>query len=624
VAAESVLDLSESGELLVSVTGFDAFSIAPPAFGVESQLWSAYERPHGVNRHDFVDELLAGSLRPRITKREVAAFPDHVRSRLRLALVDALHDRPRWRSLYGSFLSQDDRLFALMLWRSERLSREVAQVHVCFRRRVAEAAHVKVRSRAGLAGRALHSMVPRAPVLTNSSVLDRRASALGLALGRKGGLARSPFEQLGFAKGFASGLFGHRQDELMRPLGVGRFMDDAVGVRGLAAGATPLMGADTTKLIGRNTKPLGIFGVKSTPTSRSKLASGEAGLVASRFARAFGEPPKIAKSIVSALGFTGSRAALHPEALGRVAGRDVGGFGVFEFGRHNAGSLEDAGLLDPGLKASAAPWFSKMFRSSMTGRSDGSLIVTGDFGRVFPDLGKLGVGYLDALRRREEQDAQLAAFERRWEQDALWYLLDHLEVRLLMHLAPLEPEEVETVLLDALEGAVRAEEFSGALQDGIGHARMLNPSQRRHLQHALEHAQAGDWVDASPPLMSGLEGAFWATARERLVINPDRTRADNPNKLIKGVENVVRLVVTDDGFSLFVRRRVFGTTGDSYRHGDADGGERRQVLLGIAALCGWVDEFVGLPALPVLSGELNQEMPAAIGRAEKRRMAPGE
>jgi hypothetical protein len=179
------------------------------------------------------------------------------------------------------------------------------------------------------------------------------------------------------------------------------------------------------------------------------------------------------------------------------------------------------------------------------------------------------------------------------------------------------------VLLDALEGAVRDEEFAEALRDGVGHAQMLSNSQREHLRHALEHAQAGEWLHAEPPLTHGLEGAFWATARERSLITPNRSYASNPKKKIHGVENVVKLIAADDGFSLFVRRRVFGTTGDPFRHGDADGGERRQVLLCIAALCGWIDAFVELPALPVLSAELNEHMPEALDLAQTKQLPPG-
>jgi len=99
------------------------------------------------------------------------------------------------------------------------------------------------------------------------------------------------------------------------------------------------------------------------------------------------------------------------------------------------------------------------------------------------------------------------------------------------------------------------------------------------------------------------------------VITEDRTLVAQPTKLIKGVESVVKWVAPDQEFSLFVRVRVFGTTGNAYRHCDADGGERRQVLLGIAALCGWMQAFLGVPALDALSGEMNAHVAQALDEA---------
>jgi hypothetical protein len=643
VPTEAVIDL-DSRQVVVVVRGFESFSIAAPAAVVESRLWSWFERPLRADTRRFVDELIAGSLRPRVRAHEVAALPERVRARLRLALVDALGERSRWRSLYGSPLSQDERLFALMLWRRDRFARQSAELLARLRSRVAKASRVQV-DRSSLVGRVMDSMDRRERMLRATSPLDRRVSALDMALGRKGSPKRSPFAQFGFAKGFASGLFGHGRDELVRPFGVGAFRDDAVGVSRIAKAAAamqspvvPDFGADIRKRVkglqGLDAKP-GIFGAKGPPTVAGRLARGEgAALTTSKLAGALGEHTKLAKVVGSMLGLGGANQGLRPELFGRVAGFDVTRFradGTERSGRTLlfgnvfkdiglANTFKDAGFA--GGLGGTPPWLSKLPGAFPPGFSDGRFVITGNLRAAFPDFEKLQPRYLDALRRLEEQ-AQVALFERQWERDALWYLLYHLDERFLVRLARLEREEVEEVVLDALEGAVRDEEFSAALQEGVGHAAMLNSSQRRHLQHALEHAEAGEWVDASPPLMSGLEGAFWATAHERAVINADRTRADNPNKLIKGVENVVRLVVADEGFSLFVRRRVFGTTGDPYRHGDADGGERRQVLLGIAALCGWVDSFVGLPALPVLSVELNEQMPDALDRADERGFPPG-
>jgi hypothetical protein len=153
------------------------------------------------------------------------------------------------------------------------------------------------------------------------------------------------------------------------------------------------------------------------------------------------------------------------------------------------------------VKDSAAPWLSQ-FVPGLGGRR---FDIVGDLRGRFGDLGKFTQPALEALRRLQEQTAALELFERRWEQDALWYLLSHLEVRHIMRLSERDRGEVEAVLLDALEGAVRDEEFAEALR-----------------------------------------------------------------------------------------------------------------------LCGWIDAHVGLPALPVLSPELNQHMPEALDRAETKHLPPGD
>ena len=61
-----------------------------------------------------------------------------------------------------------------------------------------------------------------------------------------------------------------------------------------------------------------------------------------------------------------------------------------------------------------------------------------------------------------------------------------------------------------------------------------------------------------------------------------------------GVSLFKHLPAADD-FVSFLKRQVFGTTGNPFRHGDADDGERRQALFAIAALAGWLEEFADAP-----------------------------
>ena len=67
-------------------------------------------------------------------------------------------------------------------------------------------------------------------------------------------------------------------------------------------------------------------------------------------------------------------------------------------------------------------------------------------------------------------------------------------------------------------------------------------------------------------------------------------------------------------FQTFMVRAVFGTVGNHYRHGGAISGERRQVLFGVAALAGWLQEFANVSALDVLSARMARALPASIER----------
>ena len=71
---------------------------------------------------------------------------------------------------------------------------------------------------------------------------------------------------------------------------------------------------------------------------------------------------------------------------------------------------------------------------------------------------------------------------------------------------------------------------------------------------------------------------------------------------------------------------VFGDTGDPYRHGhgDSEAGVRRQVLFGIAALAGWLQEFSDYEALDVLAWRMRRALAVDIERARRPLLPPGE
>jgi len=223
--------------------------------------------------------------------------------------------------------------------------------------------------------------------------------------------------------------------------------------------------------------------------------------------------------------------------------------------------------------------------------------------------------FRDVLGKWSEYFDEVAAFVRRWQQRALWYLLSGLPVGAIRQLGGLTESEVEAAVLDALEAVVTDGEFAPAMREAVAKAPHLGTSHRIHLDHFLEHAAQREYVHAVAPLYPGLEGAFWETAYQVPVVTPERRSLRNPNKDV-GFETMVKLLPLEQGFVMFMVHAVFGTAGNPYRHGGANSGERRQVLFGIAALSGWLQQFANQPALDVLGSRISEALPAAIERVQ--------
>jgi hypothetical protein len=108
----------------------------------------------------------------------------------------------------------------------------------------------------------------------------------------------------------------------------------------------------------------------------------------------------------------------------------------------------------------------------------------------------------------------------------------------------------------------------------------------------------------------------------RTVVTVDRKDPRNTNKDV-GFDTMVKRLGLQQGFKRFMVRALFGTAGNPYRHGGAGGGERRQVLLGVAALAGWFEQFTDARALTVLIQRAGRALPEAIERARVLTLPPG-
>lgn len=161
---------------------------------------------------------------------------------------------------------------------------------------------------------------------------------------------------------------------------------------------------------------------------------------------------------------------------------------------------------------------------------------------------------------------------------------------------------MEEALLAALERIVTEEDFASELVSALNSVPHLTSEQRGDLQAGLSHAAQGNFDRALPPLMMGMEGALWSTGRAKELIDSDRRIMLGPKKGRKAesIEMVIKVLPSEDGFSTFAIRRVFGGVGDPVRHGEATGTRREHVLYLIVLMAGWLTDSMGFPAREVL------------------------
>ncbi len=217
----------------------------------------------------------------------------------------------------------------------------------------------------------------------------------------------------------------------------------------------------------------------------------------------------------------------------------------------------------------------------------------------------------EAFEESRRWFATIDRFSKRWEQSALWFMLSSLSIGHIHHMADMEPAEVEHDLLRALEAIVAGGDYAQALSSALDKAPYLTGVQRDHLQHGLEHAQRGEFERAIPPLMYGMEGALWSTARALSVIDERRRLVNKPRMpRARSIEPVIRELPTGEGFSTFVIHRVFGGSGNVVRHGELGLDGKHRALFLVVAVAGWLDAVMDVPAHEVLGHMLGEQLSA--------------
>ena len=257
-----------------------------------------------------------------------------------------------------------------------------------------------------------------------------------------------------------------------------------------------------------------------------------------------------------------------------------------------------------------------MERAGLAGQFGGALggtILGGDiFAHAIGSLPEIAIArpiieISEETRRRWEIAEEFAL---RWEGKALWYLLSPLSIDHHYRLAAMEEAVMEEALLAALENVVTEESFATELSSALDSVPFITAEQREDLQHGLEHAAEGKFGRALPPLMLGLEGALWSTGRAKALIDSERRLVVGPKqgREVGSIEQVIKVLPAEEGFSTFAIRRIFGGVGNPVRHGEATEVRRQHVLYLVVAIAGWLTDSMGLPARDVLGQMLRDAL----------------
>ena len=641
----TIIDLGTGEETVrLRTSGLESATVRSPSIDVLRALRWHYRRRSRASAPAYVNQLLAACLDPPRRPREIAALPESDRARLRHALVLACGNRRKWKALHGIHLTPDERLFAIDYWEWEEQQRVGKRITVShhLEEMVREAAEARavIERKMGLVPTPALSPVAR----------FRDASIANLIRGY-----RSPvMDMMEWTKRFdlsREGI-GSVADSIAAitrvadPFGVGAGVGGPGSVAGSIAGIDVCASAGVTKSVfgigtaskfttaelANPVRTLTHLGGLDVSAYESLTAAGAAALNSSF---AFAVAPEINAN-------TMLRAEFEQLAKWRTVNSAV--WGIVSPGatpptlskmladwKGPLGFLSDtmlrtfAASVAPQVMPFAAQWQEMVKLQTalrLPGLPEGVLSWMAPWSGIDETLRQLR-GPLALLQRALEV---VDRFERRWARRVLSFLvrllLDACGVWELQDLAALDSVGVEDAVFYALEGVLADGEFVPSMRTAVAHAPHLTDTQRTHLDHMLEHAAEQEYVHASAPLYAGLEGAFWEAAYAGSVITEQRTRIDRPTKEV-AFETMIKSLGLDHEFQTLLVRGLWGTAGNPYRHRGSTDNERRQVLLGVAALAGWLEQFARVWAREELGERMAAALPAAIARARPLELSAG-
>src|SRR4051794_21685738 len=121
-------------------------------------------------------------------------------------------------------------------------------------------------------------------------------------------------------------------------------------------------------------------------------------------------------------------------------------------------------------------------------------------------LGRVAGRAAQAAEALQPRLRTLRELRDRWGGHPLWFLLRNLPVAQAATLVRLVDEAGEEGGLDLLEPVIKGSALVVLIQEELLFSPVeLTPALRRQVGHGLEHALAGEWEEAGPPLVLGLQ-----------------------------------------------------------------------------------------------------------------------
>lgn len=595
-----------STETTIKLDGGTTLRVGRPRLARRPSSWAA-QRPGWGAASRECNDVIADCIKPAISADGAGGLSGSERQRLRLAIVRLLGLESRWRALYGTTLTSEERFVAVVRWWLEEERAELLRGLRETRQRLITEASSK-------AGTAYKVADPTGRLLGFHRQTNQLTKPLGIAA-MAAQIAR-PIAQMDLATELAftppKGVFGINSSVSNLVLSAGFDSTSTNSIRQMTQSLE--LGREAARLPGIGS----VDQFAKLPTALLSGAAGRSGILGSS-----GELSATFAKHVQTLDWAGGAM---PSALGITAALRGGGLaaGVLPTG------LEITAMLrDQGLSAGTFPntlGIAALLREGGRGLTNPTLGLLNSANTSLRTalsyrnlLGPYINGFqldLVATFKRSPAGVIVIEFKRLWSEDPRWFLLRLLSPLQIPQLTE-EREAVVEAVLDGLEGLVREGSLIESLRQSLFKLPFLDRFQLEAFEHGLEQASAGNWSPAVLCLISPFEGAMYARSNEAELID------DSPGGKLMAAELVIKRSGLPKDLERFAIQMVWGGQGNPFRHGRPQGASRDQTLWLLVGLIGWIDFVAGTEGMQRLADELHHPVRQALQPAGQARESLG-